>query len=119
MKIYLATPYSSRWKVLSWVQRWWRFRRINKVAAALMQKKYHVYSPISHTHPIAMAGNLPKGWLFWEQYDRTFIDWCDEVWVYKAQGWSESKGVKSEIDIAYKTGKPVKYIEEGDISGIR
>lgn len=112
MKIYLATPYSSRWKVCPWTQRWLRFRKINKIAAGLMREGHHVYSPISHTHPIARAGDLPKGWEFWKAYDKTFILWCDEVWIYKAPGWHESKGVLSEIVIARELGRPIRFIEK-------
>ena len=103
MKVYLATPYSHA-KPTVRVQ---RFNKINEVAAKLMAEGIHVYSPISHTHPIAEAGDLPKGWDFWEQYDRHFIAWCDEVWVYCGEGWQESKGVQAEMRIAWEMGKKV------------
>ncbi len=68
-----------------------------------------VFSPISHTHPIAEAGDLPKGWEFWESYDRTFLEWCDRLHVLKLPGWRESIGVAAEIQIAGQLGKPVFY----------
>ena len=70
-----------------------------------------VFSPISHTHPIAAAGNLPVGWEFWKQYDLTFIEWCDELYVLMADGWRESTGVTAEIKLAKELGKPVRYLE--------
>lgn len=106
MKVYLATPYSHDNPAV----RELRFMKINEVAAGLMSKGVHVYSPISHTHPIAEAGDLPKGWDFWEQYDRHFIEWCDEVHVYCADGWEDSKGVNAEIKIACELGKPIRLI---------
>ena len=107
MKIYLATPYSHAKPTV----RSARFRKINEVAARLMAAGLHVYSPISHTHPIAEAGDLPLGWDFWEQYDRHFIEWCDQLYVYCADGWKESKGVTAEIQIAEELGKPVVFME--------
>lgn len=107
MKVYLATPYSHS----SPVVRRNRFHKINEVAAKLMADGIHVYSPISHTHPIAEAGDLPKGWDFWEKYDRLFIEWCDAVYVYCAEGWKESKGVSAEIQIARELGKPIVFME--------
>ena len=105
MKIYLATPYSHKH---DWVMQY-RFEVINTVAAKLMLQGYHVFSPISHTHPIAHAGDLPKGFDFWKEYDLAFIEWCDEVWVFTADGWKESVGVNTEILIAELMSKPVRY----------
>jgi len=106
MRVYLATPYSHPDPAV----REARFQAVNTVAAKLMQDGHHVYSPISHTHPIALAGDLPKGWDFWEAYDRTFIEWAEEVHVYLADGWQESKGVQAEMKIAIELGRPVRYI---------
>ena len=107
-KIYLATPYSHE----DDNTRRSRFDAINKVAASLMSAGNCVYSPISHTHPIAEAGVLPLGWDYWEKIDRCFIDWCDEVYVYCADGWKESRGVQAEISIAIELGKPVRYVRD-------
>ena len=108
-KIYLATPYSHRDPEI----RRARFDEVNKIAAKLMCKGYLVFSPISHTHPIAEAGNLPKGWVFWAEYDHTFIEWCDEVHVFQQDGWQESIGVNAEIKLAKKMNKPVVFIKGG------
>jgi nucleoside 2-deoxyribosyltransferase len=107
-KIYLACPYSHEKGGI----RSMRFDLVNAAAAKLMREGYLVFSPISHTHPIAERGDLPKGWDFWEAYDRTFIDWADEVHVLMLDGWKESKGVTAEIAIAKELGKPVHYIED-------
>ena len=106
MRVYLATPYSHPDPEV----REARFRAVNAVAAQLMREGHHVYSPISHTHPIALAGDLPKGWDFWEAYDRAFINWAEEVHVLMAEGWKESTGVQAEVGIAAELGKPVRYI---------
>ena len=106
-KIYLATPYSTN---ADSVLRIARFEAVNIVAAKLMSEGNLVFSPISHTHPIVLAGDLPTGWEFWKEYDRSFIEWADEVHVFKQDGWQISTGVTAEIKIANEMGKSVQYI---------
>ena len=105
MKIYLATPYSHKDDAV----RVKRFEAVNVIAGDLMRQGHLVFPPISHTHPIALAGDLPLGWEFWQEYDRTFIEWCDEVHVFMQHGWDESKGVTGEIKIAQELQKPIFY----------
>lgn len=105
-KIYLATPYSHKEKRI----REKRFKEVNKVAAELMGKGFIVFSPISHNHLIAEAGDLPTCWDWWREYDLTFIEWCDELYVYCQEGFMESIGVKAEIALAKEMSKPVIYI---------
>lgn len=106
MKIYLACPYSD--PDVSVQAK--RFQAANKAAASLMKQGYLVFSPISHTHPIHLAGDLPGDYEFWRDYDETFIDWCDSVFVMKIPGWDTSKGIKREVEYAEFLGKPVRYI---------
>jgi len=106
-KIYLAVPYSHPDSAV----RVFRFQEVNKVAAKLMCEGNLVFSPISHTHPIAVAGDLPKGWNYWKDYDKSFIEWADEIYVFMLEGWKESTGVQAEIKLAEDLGKKVTYIE--------
>ena len=106
MKIYLACPYTDPCPRIMEA----RFQIINKEAGRLMQQGHLVFSPISHTHPIAVACELPRGFDFWQAYDRTFIDWCEELWVCRMDGWAKSKGVMSEIKMAIELGKKVVYL---------
>ena len=106
-KVYLAVPYSHTDPAV----RELRFLEVNKIAAKMMSKGILVFSPISHTHPIALAGDLPKGWEFWKNYDISFIEWADEIQVLMLDGWEESTGVTSEIEIAESMKKPVYYLE--------
>lgn len=105
--IYLAVPYSHSDPRI----REQRFRAVNAVAAKLMRNGLHVFSPISHTHPIAEAGNLPTGWDFWEDYDRTLLRTCSKIVVLMLDGWRESTGVTAEIAIAKELGLAVEFIE--------
>lgn len=101
-KIYLAIPYTGREQE--------SFEIANQRAADLMARGYAVFSPISHTHPIALAGDLPKHWEFWREYDICFLRWCDEVHVICLPGWEKSEGVRAEIEIARKLEKPIVFI---------
>lgn len=83
-----------------------------RIAALLMSEGVYVFSPIAHTHPIAVAGDLPRGWDFWHTYDYWFVSMCDEVWVLMLEGWKVSKGVNAEIAMANSMGKPVKYLNK-------
>lgn len=103
--IYLATPYSHPNEEV----RESRFRAVNIYAAILMRRGLHIFSPISHTHPIAMAGGLPTDWKFWRDYDYAILSMCCKLIVMKLPGWEESKGIKGEIEIAIDLGIPIEY----------
>lgn len=106
--IYLAVPFTHPDRAVMED----RFKRVNAVAAKLMAQNKHVFSPISHTYPIALAGELPHGWDYWEAYDTVMISRCTLLYVLMLDGWKESKGVTGEIKIAKKFDVPVVYINE-------
>lgn len=106
-KIYLAIPYSGKEEE--------SFKIANEMAGVLMRRGHVVFSPISHTHPIAKSCSLPCGWYFWERQDRAFIEWCDVMYVLYPKGWDvefckNSKGVNAEMKIAKKLNKPIMFI---------
>lgn len=105
--IYLAVPYSHPDTSV----RDQRFEAVNRVAARLMREGYHIFSPISHTHPIAMAGDLPTGWDFWEKYDTAILQCCQKLIVLRLDGWQQSAGVRGEIAIAIGLEIPIEYID--------
>jgi len=107
--VYLATPYSHPEAAI----REMRFEEVNRVAADMMRRGEHVFSPISHTHPIALAGDLPKGWDFWQDYDRAILSSCYKLVVLMQDGWRESVGVQAEISIARDMGLPVEFMDHG------
>ena len=105
---YLACPYGHADPE---VQRL-RFEAVNRAAAKLLNEGITVFSPISHTRPIAMAAQLPEDWEFWRTYDREMLAHCTKLVVLKLSGWEESIGVTAEIEIAKGWGMPVEYMEE-------
>lgn len=104
--VYLACPYNHSDPAI----RQARFEVVNRVAARLMCEGLHVILPISHTHPIALAGDLPRGWDYWEQYDRALLRCCGKLIVLMLNGWVHSIGVNAEIAIAQELKIPIEYI---------
>ncbi len=104
--IYLATPYSSPNPYV----RLKRFMHVNRFAAELMREGKHVFSPISHTHPIAEQCALPTDWEFWRKYDEVMLSRCQSLVVLKVEGWETSKGVRAEMKIAKRMGLPIHMV---------
>jgi len=108
MKIYLAAPYSDKdSKVINK-----RVKIINKRAAELMNKGHIVYSPVSHCHTIALENSLPTDYIFWHKQNESFIQWCNIIVIITIKGWTKSKGVSDEMEMAKKYNKKItSYIQ--------
>jgi len=111
--IYLATPYSHPDDQV----RHDRFRLAAKLGAAMMKKGMIVYSPISHTHPMAEEGSLPTDWKYWAEVDTAFLTRCTKLVVATMDGWDKSKGVYAEIQIAQALNLPIEYKTPSEILG--
>lgn len=103
--IYLACPYSHKDKKV----RAERFKAANRAAVDLMKRGFLVFSPISHSHPIATEGKLKGDWTTWQDFDTRMIYACDEVYVVCVEGWDESEGVRYELQVAHSLRKQVNY----------
>ncbi len=108
-KIYLGSPYTgyngSRGEA---------FQLVCQMAAEIM--KVHpditVFCPIAHSHAIETEGDMaPQEGNWWLARDFPFLKACDELWIYKMDGWEKSYGVGQEIQIAKSAGMPIKYLE--------
>lgn len=104
--IYLASPYSHAEAGV----REERFRAACMMCGKLMSEGHHVFSPIAHTHPVAVLCDLPKGFAFWQEYDYWFVSHASAVYVLMLDGWRESVGVTAEIQMALDLDIPVKYL---------
>lgn len=104
--IYLAVPYSDPNEHI----RAYRFEMANLCAAQLMRGGLHIFSPISHTHPIALAGDLPLGWEYWRAYDEAILRACGGLLILKLDGWEQSKGIRGEMEIADALGLPKRFV---------
>jgi hypothetical protein len=112
-RIYLAIPYTFNPAK--------SFDIANKVTADLMSKGHVVFSPISHSHPVAdyLPDALRTDSNWWMTQDIPLVDWADEVHAvvigeYGADLLEKSKGCQMELAHARKTGKPIQYIEYYD-----
>lgn len=91
-----------------------RFEAACRVAGVLMNQGEIVYSPIAHTHPIAVRCDLPRGWDYWRQFDYDMLAAAQKLVVVKMDGWEQSRGIAGEIEIAATLGKPIEYMEPPD-----
>lgn len=104
--IYIASPYShedptvkqARYEVaLAWTTHMFSIRKF-------------VYSPIVHCHNVALLGDLPGDFEYWNDYDTIMVGHAKKVQVLCIPGWTTSKGVTLEIGLAHKLGIPVEHI---------
>lgn len=103
--LYLASPFSNPNQLI----REQRHLAAAKAAAKLCRRGLLVFSPICHSVPMHINGNLPGDWVFWERFDRWFIERCDALVVLTIDGWMESKGVTAEIAMAAELKKLIHY----------
>lgn len=108
---YLASPYS-------------RFPRGHEAAfveacanaAKLVRAGVPVFSPIAHSHGIAQHGAVdPVDLKVWLPADRPFMDAAHGIIVLKMEGWHSSVGMNHEIGYFALNGKPVVYMEPGQV----
>ena len=107
---YICAPYSHADPLI----RLARFEAVNRFAARLMRQGNHVFSPLSHSHPIAMAGELPTDFEYWQALNRIWLSNCHRVIVLMLPGWRDSVGVAGEIKIATSIGLPIDYRNESE-----
>ena len=105
---YLACPYSHQNPLI----RQARFEAANRAAGQLMCRGLIVFSPVSHSHPIAESFDLPKDWDFWREYCLTFLTMSKQMYVLRCLGWTESVGVQAEITYANEHRIPVFFMDE-------
>ena len=113
-KIYLASPY---WHENS-LMRVLRYNNVTEAAGELLKRNFVVFSPITHSHLIAInwSGHTPNGdygHKFWLEQDSYFLEWADEVFVFTQNGWDHSVGVEWEIAWAEDHDMPVRYLTPG------
>lgn len=104
---YLALPHSHPDKSV----RDERAAVADMMLARLATLGLHCFSPISHTHRASeLMPEDTKSWDFWESFDLPFIEGASMLLVVTMPGWQESKGIRAEIDLFNKAGKPVHFL---------
>ena len=110
MKIYLACPYSHPDSSV----RESRVLAADRMAGRLMVGGDIVFSPLSHSHPISKHCEVdPCDHDFWLRQDLEWLRHCDVVMVLMLTGWSDSRGVATEIAEANRIGIDVVYMDGG------
>lgn len=106
-RIYLASPYTHEdEKVMAF-----RYKEAIRASVRLINKGHLVFSPIVHSHPIAVAYTLPRDFTFWEDYAISFLSyWAEAVNVLRLHNWEKSIGIKAELAIAQEAKLPIYYI---------
>lgn len=105
--IYLASPHSH---TLTSV-RDDRYKAALKCTSWLIEKGYWCFSPIVHSHNLPCGRDEKVSFEFWRDFDVDTIRRMDEVWVLLIPGTKESKGVRAEIGVAKRLGRPIWAIQ--------
>jgi len=104
---YLASPYSDK----STAVQYDRYSMAVSAVAALVRNGCFVFSPIVHSHPVAMLSDMPGDYAYWQDFDEAMLRRCDRMIVLKLQGWRTSLGVQAEIEVAMRLGMNIEYME--------
>jgi hypothetical protein len=103
---YLGSPYSKFPSGLDAA-----FQEICRIAGEFARRGIAVYSPIAHTHPIAVASGLdPLDHNIWLPFDEPMMHGAYGLIVALMPTWEISKGLKHEIDTFERLGRPVVYM---------
>lgn len=106
---YLACPYTHDDPVV----REYRFQQANVTAAKLLHQGHIVFSPVSHSHPIALASNLPGDWEYWKPWCMAYLRLSKALFVLMLNGWKESVGIRAELQVAKDMEIPIEYLQCG------
>lgn len=107
--IYLASPYSHPDPDV----RTHRWSQVLDATAELMRQGLTVYSPIVHSHHVALFHDLPGDWAFWRDHCLGMLRRADQLLVLTLDGWTDSTGVLAEIHAAQDRRLLIETIEPG------
>ena len=106
---YLATPYS---KYPGGIDA--AYAAAVEQSGILIRAGLIVYSPIVHCHPIFKAGFVGSGdHNTWAAFDLAMITASCGVIVCALDGWKDSSGIKHEIELCERLGKPLIMMAPG------
>lgn len=105
--IYFASPYSHSDPEI--VEH--RIKANSIKVAQLVAEGNVVISPIIYGHQLLKFHSMPSDWDFWKNFCQSFLHKCEELIVFKIDGWDKSTGVLSEIKLAEELGLKITYVE--------
>jgi hypothetical protein len=111
--MYMASPYlGGTEKVTGYTPlKSTRYQQAVNAAAELTNSDRIVFSPIVHSHPLAMKAGLPGNFEFWNYFDTKIIEACDSFGILQLNGWDKSSAHKNELSLAIKFSLPVYEID--------
>lgn len=109
--IYVGTPYT---KYPGGIEK--AFVDACKLTARLLTAGVNVYSPIAHTHPLAIYGDLdPLDHKIWLPFDSAMMAKADAMIVAMMEGWETSYGVRHEMETFAANGKQIFFLEPNSL----
>lgn len=112
---YLATPYT---KYAGGIDA--AFQAAAKLAARLLKNNVRIYSPIAHTHPLAIHGGMdPLDHAIWLPFDEAMMEASDALVVAHMDGWHHSYGIQHEIKVFANAGKPIFDLDPDTLHVVR
>lgn len=79
---------------------------------ALIKKGARVFSPIAHSHTVALHGGVdPLDVKLWLDQNAPLLRAAHGLIVLKLPGWRNSKGVEAEIKYMRDLNKPIMSME--------
>lgn len=109
--LYVGTPYS---KYPGSIEA--AFKDACFLTGRLLTAGLRVYSPIAHTHPVAIHGGLdPMDHSIWLPFDAAMMAKADAMLVAMMATWESSFGIRHEIQVFIEAGKPVYFLDPLDL----
>lgn len=88
------------------------FDEASRIAAAFMDAGVCIFSPITHSHPIARFTTLSPADGMWVTLHKPFMALCGGMIFCRMPNWSESEGLKIEEEHFLTVLKrPVVYVD--------
>jgi hypothetical protein len=100
--LYLASPYTHKDKGVMHA----RYIAACNAQVFLALSGRYVYSPVAFGHAVEVQTGVNLPYEYWIRHGMRMLDKSTGVVVLPLPGWQESNGVKLEIDLALRVGKP-------------
>jgi hypothetical protein len=105
--VYIATPYSKCPHGIPVA-----FYDACIITARLLRHGVKVFSPIVHTHPLAVYGKIdPYDHSIWLPLDEVMMARSDTMALARLPGWESSVGIAHESDFFTRAGKPIFHFD--------
>ncbi len=108
---YVASPFS---KYPDGIEE--AFKVVARETARLVKRKIPVFSPITHTYPIALYGEMDQlDHTIWLPCDEPMMRACTGIIMLRMESWEKSYGMQVEYDTFVASGKPVVWMIPGEV----